>query len=389
MRKRVLMILSNPYRPDPRVQREIEGLVDAGYLVSLIAWDRKAELKASETSSGFEIHRVQDIQTVYGAGWRQLFYLPRFWRKAVRIGQSLDPDVVHCHDLDTLWTGVRLKKMTGCRLVYDAHEHYPAMMSLYLPGMMVKTLARWEKRLIQSADVTITASTVLGDLYREEGISPVTTIGNYPQFERFSSVDPEEVQTVRRSLNEGGNNLLIGYIAGLSRNRMILPLIESAALLPEVQYHVWGDGAQREAVESAAAGQQNVHYHGWLPFDQLPVHFHALDIIYYGLRVDYPGAVFNAPNTLTQSMASGRPIIASNVGDLGRIVKDSECGYLLSNVTPEAIAEAIVVLSDKQVREKMAENGRRAAKSKYNAAAAQEELVKQYADLPSRSDRVS
>jgi glycosyltransferase involved in cell wall biosynthesis len=380
-KKRVLMILSNPYRPDPRVQREIDGLIDAGYSVSLIAWDRKAELEASELSNGFDIHRVQDIQTVYGAGWRQLFYLPRFWRKAVKIGLELKPDLVHCHDLDTLYAGWRIKRQLKCSLIYDAHEHYPALMSLYLPDLMVGALARWEQWLLGNVDATITASTVLKDEFETAGHSPVVILGNYPELESFVSTDETQVAAEQVRLAVGDAPLTVGYVGGFSRNRMLEPLLAAATLQPDIQFHLWGDGHQRELVQNGASALPNVTYHGWLEYSRLPVVIRALDVVYYGLCKDYPGAVYNAPNTLAQAMAAGRPVIATDVGDLGRMVRATECGVLLANPSPEAILEAIKKLRDVDLRNQLGNNGQQAAITKYNAAAMQDGLVALYEEL--------
>ena len=123
-----LMLLANGFRPDPRVARAAQALVASGRRVTILAWDRAAEFPAHETYAGAAVERVQSVVTAYGAGWRQLFYTPRFWSAAVRRGLALRPDVVHCHDLDTLYAGVQLKRRLGCRLVYDAHEDYPALM---------------------------------------------------------------------------------------------------------------------------------------------------------------------------------------------------------------------------------------------------------------------
>jgi hypothetical protein len=49
-------------------------------------------------------------------------------------------------------------------------------------------------------------------------------------------------------------------------------------------------------------------------------------VIFYGLRLDYPGAIYNAPNTLSYAMTAGHPVVATNLGDLGRSVRQSECG---------------------------------------------------------------
>ena len=85
---RVLMLLSNPYRPDPRVQREMEALASSGCQVSLVCWDRQGELPARETKGGSEVLRLQGVRSSYGLGWRQFFFLPRFWSQAVRGGES-------------------------------------------------------------------------------------------------------------------------------------------------------------------------------------------------------------------------------------------------------------------------------------------------------------
>lgn len=40
------------------------------------------------------------------------------------VALSLKPDIVHCHDLDTLYAGYRTAQQTGAKLVYDSHEIY-------------------------------------------------------------------------------------------------------------------------------------------------------------------------------------------------------------------------------------------------------------------------
>ena len=183
----ILMMLSNGYKPDPRVQREALGLCNRGYKVTVLCWDRKGEHAPRESDGEVQIVRVQDIPTGYGQGWRQIRNFPRFWREGIRFARSVKPDAVHCHDLDTLYAGWRIKRRIECPLVYDAHEHYPAMMSLYLPGMMVSGLARWERWLLGKVDVTITASTVLKDEYEAAGVEPIVTLGNYPPLEPFAA----------------------------------------------------------------------------------------------------------------------------------------------------------------------------------------------------------
>lgn len=380
----VVMPLSNAYQPDPRVEREAQALAAAGHRVSIIAWDRQAKLAPREQRGGVEVIRVQGVHSVHGAGWRQLFHLPRFWRESIRMALALRPDVMHCHDLDTLYIGWQVKRRLGCRLIYDSHEHYPAVMSLYLPAPLIKALALWERWLMRHVDATITASTLLRDEFRERSARPVVTLGNYQELPAYAAVTADEVAALRRELGAAAEDLLVAYIGALPRDRMLLPLIAAAALLPDVGVHLWGDGLQRAEVERATAAHPNAQYHGWLAAHDLPRHFRAMDIIYYCLRADYPGAVYNAPNSLSHAMLSGRPIIANAVGDLGRIVRTTNCGLVIDETTPESIAAAITALRDPARRAELGGNGLAAARQTYNAESMQQELLRLYGEVLGR-----
>jgi glycosyltransferase involved in cell wall biosynthesis len=375
------MLLSNAYRPDPRVERESQALAQLGHQVTIICWDRQGELPDQDNINGVEIIRIKSVKSVYGAGWRQLLHIPRFWRQAIRISLPIHPQVVHCHDLDTLYAGWQIKKKLGGELVYDAHEHFPALMSLYLPKILVKALAYGERYLLRYVDATITASSVLQDEFTRYGYSPVVTIGNYPDIQAYQSIQQEDIDSIRSSLHLSRNQLLVAYIGGFSRNRALMPLIEVAERLPEVQIHLWGDGHQKEQIEKATKQHSNIRYHGWLPYRKVPLYMMAADIIYYCLRLDYPGAIYNAPNTLTQAMAAGRPILANNVGDLGRIINETNCGLLIKQPTPDEIAASINLLKDPHLRQKLGANGAHYAQTTYNTNAIKDALSQIYFQL--------
>jgi glycosyltransferase involved in cell wall biosynthesis len=377
----VVMLLSNAFRPDPRVAREAEGLVRAGHQVTVVCWDREGRFSPRETVDGYQLERVQSIRTVYGAGLRQLLYTPRFWWTAAKRIEALQPDVIHCHDLDTLPAGWWLKGRTAGRLVYDAHEDYPAIMSLYLPRPVVGMLSWLEQQLLGRVDYTITASTVFADRLQARGVAPVVTIGNYQRLEPFDAVSEADVTAARTHMGLTSGDFVVVYIGGFSRDRLLLPLIEATRNVPDMKVLLWGDGHQRSAVEEAAAQVPNVRYLGWLPADQVPLHTRLADVIYYCLQPDYPGAVYNAPNTLSNAMAAGRPILANEVGDLGRIVRQIGCGLLVPTVTPQAIRQALDRLRDPASRQQLGQAGRAAAEGRYNWAAAEEQLKHVYAQL--------
>ena len=52
-RRRVLMLLSNPFAPDPRVYKEARTLTRNGYTVTIIAWDRQGNGQYPVVSAWF------------------------------------------------------------------------------------------------------------------------------------------------------------------------------------------------------------------------------------------------------------------------------------------------------------------------------------------------
>lgn len=375
----IVMLLSNAFRPDPRVLKEANSLATAGYTVSIICWDRMGEMQAEDTlESGARIQRIQSVRTVYGAGVRQILYTPRFWNAAARKAIALKPDLVHCHDLDTLYAGKQVKKQLGCKLLFDAHEDYPTQMSLYLPGVFTRLLDMFEHQMLRHVDAVVAASTVFMDKIIAAGFSPVVHLPNVQYLLPFQAVSQDQVIQERKALGLDQDAYVISYIGGFSRNRMLLPLIKAMNSLPQVTLLLCGDGHQRQAIEASVKGMANVKYLGWLPAEKVPLYTCLSDVIYYCLKPDYPGARYNAPNTLSNAMAAGRPVIANDIGDLGRIVRKTGCGILLDVVTSRAIREEILKLSDPIIRAKLGGAGHQAAENEFNWSIAEKRLLDVY-----------
>lgn len=378
---RVTMLLSNAYRPDPRVQREVQTLLQNGHDVSLYCWDRQGEFAKDENQDGLIIHRLLSVRSHYAAGWRQITRLPRFWLWAIDQVMQHSVEIVHCHDLDTLYAGLALKDRTGCKVVFDAHEHYPTQMSLYLPKSFVWFLTLWEKLMIRRADGIITASQTLAEAYRRKTNRSVVVVGNAPAVKMIPVIRVDDILAIRQVIDLAADQLGIFYIGGFTKNRAFEPLFEAVEGLEKWQLHIWGDGPQRQLVEAAASQLENVHYHGWAASDRLPVLFAAADAIYYCLRTDYPGAQYNAPNSLAHAMAAGRPIIANTIGDLGRLVGEHQCGIILHEINSSTIRQTLSLLEDQPTRQRLGENGRQAATSQYNWETFSQNLIDLYAGL--------
>jgi len=87
------------------------------------------------------------------------------------------PDIVHCHDLDTLWAGYRIAQQRGALLVYDSHELYPALH--YLREDDREQYIRMEPQLFPHLDAFITVSPEIGQKLVQQYQSPLEPIVLY------------------------------------------------------------------------------------------------------------------------------------------------------------------------------------------------------------------
>lgn len=378
MSPHVAMLLTNPFRPDPRVHKEARSLVQAGYKVTIVCWDRQGELATYETIDGIEIRRLA-IRSGYGVGGRQIFYLPRFWRRALQELFQLQPDIIHCHDLDTAPAGYWYARRHRLPWIFDAHECYPEQVrGLRVNRFIYYILLFLERQMTRRATHVITVGNLLAQRFRAMG-GRVSVVGNYQSLSDFSA----NHHLSRADLGLRADDFVVAYIGGFTLGRVILPLIEATQYDPEITVLLLGDGPQREAIMAELPRHPHVRYLGRVPQEQVPDYTALADVIYYGLdhRIADDNIHYSSPNALFNALAAGKPVLTTNLGEIAQIVREEKCGIVIEQPAPERLAEAIKQLRDPALRAPMSINARRAAQDKYNWNAAAAMLLSIYQQL--------
>lgn len=374
----VAMLVSNACAPDRRVLREAQALAGQGHHVTVIAWDREGHQPAQEILAGIPIERI-GVTSGYGLGLRRLGQWPAFARQALRRLRRQDWDAIHCHDLDTLPIGyLHTRRQTASvPLIFDAHESYPDLVSPWLPGWAVGALRRVERFLARRVDAVVTVGDLLADHYRQWARC-VVVVRNC-QAPAPTLADPA---ALRHQWGLDTVELLVCYIGGFTRGRVLLPLLEAIKADPALGLVLVGEGPQAPLLLEAAGSADRILYLGRrVPPDQVVNIMRSCDVVYYGLRPDFPNNRFSAPNALYSALEAGRPLLTTDVGEIARVVRDEGCGILLTAPTAEALSAGLARLRVPQVREAMADSARRAAETRYNWAAAEAELLQLYRQL--------
>ena len=108
--------------------------------------------------------------------------------------------------------------------------------------------------------------------------------------------------------------------------------------------------------------EDRVSFMGYVPSQQLPKFFGVTDIfVLPSITAEAFGIV------LLEAMASGKPIVATNVGGIPEVVESSKSGILVGPGDEYALAKVIFsLLKDENLRNELGKNGRKAVEKRYS-----------------------
>lgn len=375
-RGRVLMLLTNAFDPDPRVDREARVLQNAGFRVTILCWDRDRARPSREDQKGIFVERLY-VRSTHGRGAGQILFLALFWLLAFIKGLRLGFDIVHCHDFDTLPLGYLLARIKRAALIYDAHESYADMLE-NVPLWMKRAIVHFEDFFLPRVDGLITVGEILEKHFQSRGARKTTVVGNWKDPAAFC-FEEETLARERRLLGIPEGAFVISFIANLGYERQIVPLIEAVRDMPRVFLVLGGRGPAEEIVRTAAALHSNIVYLGFVPPARVPLYTAMSHAVFYGFDPTNANSRFSAPNKLFEAIAAGRAVICGDFGEIGRIVKQYRLGCVLPRYSVEGIREAVNKLSDEKVLKEILNNTAMAAKI-YNGEEAAARLIAIYED---------
>jgi glycosyltransferase involved in cell wall biosynthesis len=292
---------------------------------------------------------------------------------------------VHCHDFDTLPIGWAASRLAGKPCVFDAHEPYPEMQR-ERSAVLYHTSRVLEQFLAPRCSHIIT----VGEFMRRRFLAltrdkvEVTVIGNWKDPEKFSL--PEAViSKARADLQLPPHDLLIGFFGALYRSKPVLPLLEAAKALGRVAVVIAGKGEDEGMVREWAAQYPWVKFLGMVPSAQVELYTRTCDAMYYGLDPKFEAAIYSTPNTLFSAISAARPILTTDCGELGEVVRNTGCGYLMPELTEAACEDGLRALLDPAMRAKL-EEGARFASSTYSVAQAKRRLAAIYSGLSEKRE---
>jgi len=372
---KILMILSNPFTHDPRVHNEAKSLINAGHEVTILAWDKKRTNPSKEVKDKIQIIRIYNTKFMDLLLY-DIFRLHLLWNKgykdALKLCEKKSFDVVHCHNLDTLPIGLKLKKKLGVKLVYDAHEIWGYMVEKDLPGWWANYYLRKEKNIIKFADKIITVNDPLNDYFSKITKKSITIVMNCKCLQNTKYEPPSN------------KKFTLLYIGVLSKSRFLLELVEVVKKLSDIHLIIGGIGKKRytQLLKNKCLESENIDFIGVVSADEVIPMTKKTDVVVCIFDPNNKNNQVGLPNKVFEAAVCGRPLIVTKDLYYEKVVVEKGKFGIAIEYTKEALKNAILKLKyDRLLCEKLGKNALKAAISEYNWVKQEKKLIKVYQDL--------
>jgi glycosyltransferase involved in cell wall biosynthesis len=327
----------------------ISGLLAAGAAVQVVSSDRLVGVVAAT--------RVVRPE-VWFDGWlrelEDLAYNVAFTREALRTARAFRPDLIYQRHTAFNVSGAVLARVLHVPLVLEFNSS-EVWKGRYWGGLRLERAAvRVERLNLLAADRVVVVSRVLRDELVAQGV-PAQRIVVNP-----NGVDPGLFrpdaggQQVRRELGLC-SAVVVGFSGTFGAWHGIPTLARALGLVlaarANAHWLLLGDGPLRQLIDQALAGQdawaRRVTSVGMRPHAEMPAYLAACDVLVspHGKQAD-GGEFFGSPTKLYEYMASGRPIVASNLGQIAEVLTNEDSALLTPPDDAEALAAAVVRLVD-------------------------------------------
>lgn len=347
-----LLYISNQRIPTEKayglqISKMCEAWADLGHEVTLLVPTRRNPIK-EDIFDYYHVRRSFKLKR----GWAPDWYLPGRWDRVsfeIKIPISAlilawhawrgQYDIIYSRDEWPLWF------LSFCRrnLYFEAHKFSGYKKFIY-------------QRLKQKKLVVITKG--LEEDFRRFGFKNIFVAPDGVDLEEFTpNLSKEEA---RQKVSLPLDKTIIMYTGHLYDWKGAGTLLETAKLFSNKEkilfIFIGGTEEDVEKFKKSAKELDNVLILGHKPHKLIPVYLKAADVLVLPNKVGDPlSEKYTSPLKLFEYMASGRPIVASDLPSLREILS-SERAILVKPNDPPALAEGIKrVASDEFLAKKIAE----------------------------------
>ena len=330
------------------------ALVDRGRRVTVLTGPAEDAPRSEVTGDGVHVERVGALPFTRESTWRRgLAYaslFPAFLASALRLPA---PDVIVTKTDPPMLKvlGPLLGRITGARTVHWAQDLYPEVAEgvgvIAENGLLARAMRRLSTAALRGHDHVVAVGRCMRDrLVQERGLAPerVTVHPNWPP----ASVHPvPHDENAFRAEYDLDDRFVVMYSGNMGLAHPFDAVLDAAARLqderPEVVVLFVGEGPRKAALREQVErrGLSNVRFLPFQPRERLAESLSAADLHLVTMQPELEGLV--VPSKLYGALAAGRPalFLGPPGSEAARLVREHDCGTVLSTPNGEALADAI------------------------------------------------
>ena len=369
--KRVAFIRSDGIYLDSRAIKEVTALLEAGYQVTILGWDRDGAAleRCSQVFTGenrpeyyfFDSRVIGFIGGIRNIGL-VLKWLIWIYKRLKSIGQI---DIVHACDFDTGVAAYRYYKHHQVKLIYDIYDYY--IDTHRMPSLLSVIVEKMEVNVINNADLTIICTEERRVQINKSKPKDLIILHNSP--------DVTEIPNTTMEYD-------YAYVGDLADIRLIDEIFSHYQENSDLCCYFAGNGTLVQTAEQLDAQYDQFTYGGRaLSYSEVIViesRAMCLAAIY---DPSYRNHQLCAPNKFYEALALAKPVIVVRGTGIDKIVEQYNIGIVI-DYNVQAFYNAIRELKgNAALRIQMGRNARALYEEKYRWSVMKERLIKAYEKL--------
>ena len=378
-----LLLISQYYAPEPfRIHEICEALAARGHQITVLTGipnypmgrvypGYRLRKHRKEEIRGVQLMRVWTVPRKSGKLFRMLNYFSYPFSAGIRaLGLDSSYDAVMVYQLSPVimaWPGILYSCKNRTPLLLYCLDLWPASLvaaDIRQDSLIYRAFHKISRNIYKKADRILVGSPGFTGYLRDEFRIAEQRISVLPQHaEDMRDLAGDAEDHGKKQASERDGTFQIVFAGNLGKAQNLDIVLDAAKLLPDVVFHIIGDGSELQHLKAEAG--KNIRFYGRLPEKDLPVYFAKADALLVTLQAD-PALSLTLPVKVQTYMSAGKPILGAANGEISRVIREAQCGFCGNAEDAAELAENIRKLMESEHRAEMGRNARQYYETHYS-----------------------